>query len=393
MQTYYSDHLFDGNSIKRNVLMSIENGLIVDIQTGKAKDADIELDGLVTSGFIDIQVNGGGGIMFNDIQTPDALSTIMAAHAQFGTTAMLPTLITDNHVKMHAAAEAVSEAVSGVASGADSEEKHGNVQGIVGIHFEGPHLSISKKGIHNEKHIRPVSDADLSTITRKDIGKVLVTLAPENVPLDVIKDLVDQGVTVSLGHSSADIDTVLAAIEAGAQCFTHLFNAMSGLKAREPGMIAAALGNDKVYAGLIADGHHVHPFNCQLAYKCLGDERLILVTDAMAHVGSDIKSIAWLDNVINKQDDRLSLADGSIAGSCISMASSVQNMARFLGYDTNKINDYSAFNNIFNMASLHPAKLLNLKNHGQLTVGKRADFVLFNTELSHKGTWIAGKEQ
>lgn len=389
MQTYYSDHLFDGNSIKQNVLMSVDNGLIVDIQAGKAKDADFKLDGLVTSGFIDIQVNGGGGIMFNDIQTPDALSTIMTAHAQFGTTAMLPTLITDNHMKMHAAAEAVSEVISEAAS----EELQSNIQGIVGVHFEGPHLSIIKKGIHSEKHIRPVSDADLATITRKDIGKVLVTLAPENVPLDVIKDLVSQGVTVSLGHSSANIDTVMAAIEAGAQCFTHLFNAMSGLKAREPGMIAAALGNENVYAGLIADGHHVHPFNCQLAYKCLGDQRLILVTDAMAHVGSNIKSISWLDNIISKHDDRLSLPDGSIAGSCISMASSVQNMASFLGYDTKKINDYSVFNNIFNMASLHPAKLMNLKSQGELSVGKRADFVLLNTELSLIGTWIAGKEQ
>ncbi|MDT0595799.1 N-acetylglucosamine-6-phosphate deacetylase [Glaciecola petra] len=384
MQTYYSDHFFDGNNITQSVLMSVDNGIIVDIQAGKAEDADVKLNGLVTSGFIDIQVNGGGGIMFNDIQTPKALHTIMAAHAQFGTTAMLPTLITDNHKKMHAAAEAIYQAI-----------QH-NAEGIVGIHFEGPHLSIIKKGIHSEKHIRPVSDADLATITRKDIGKVLVTLAPENVPLDVIKELVNQGVTVSLGHSSADIDTVLAAIEAGAKCFTHLFNAMSGLKAREPGMIAAALGNTNVYAGLIADGHHVHPYNCQLAYKCLGDKRLILVTDAMAHVGSDITSISWVDNVISKQNNRLSLADGSIAGSCISMANSVQNMTKFLGHNSlNSLNnqDNTALTNILNMASLHPAELMNLKNRGSLSIGKRADFVLLNAELAHQGTWIAGEEQ
>lgn len=382
MTIYLAKQLFDGQHIYKDMHMKVEHGQIVGILPAlqSSWQADQILNGMVSAGFIDIQVNGGGGALFNDEQTPAALGQIMQGHAKYGTTAMLPTLISDSNEKMRRAADAVREALEA------------SMPGIVGIHFEGPHLSLAKKGIHSAKQVRPISDDDLAIITRKDLGKVLVTIAPENVSPDIIKELVDRGVVVSLGHSGADIDTVLNAINAGAHCFTHLFNAMSGLSAREPGMISAALSDKRVSAGIIPDLHHVHPYNCKLAYQCLGPERLMLVTDAMAHVGSNMQTLPWLDSTITKADNKLTLDDGSLAGSCLDMASAVENMYMLLSKGVLPSEQNTLLKDVLNMASMTPAKLMGLAHLGKLIPRMQADFVLLNQDLKVEASWISGKQ-
>jgi N-acetylglucosamine-6-phosphate deacetylase len=382
MTIYFAKQLFDGHAMHNDVHLKVEQGHVTNIRSACQSpwQTDIALEGKVCPGFIDLQVNGGGGVLFNDEQTPEALSKIMQAHAKFGTTAILPTLITDSNNKMNRAADAVCQALQA------------SMPGIVGIHFEGPHLSLAKKGIHSAKQVRPVSDADLSVISRKNIGKVLVTIAPENMSPDIIKELVQSGVYVSLGHSGADIDTVLKAIDAGAHCFTHLFNAMSGLSAREPGMISAALGDKRVSAGLIADLHHVHPYNCKLAYQCIGPKRLMLVTDAMAHVGSDMQTLPWLDSTITKAQNKLTLDDGSLAGSCLDMASAVENMYTLLSEGVQSSEEESLINDVLNMASTTPANLVGLTHLGKLMPGYQADFITLSQDFKVKDSWINGEQ-
>jgi len=370
MTRYKINCLFDGESFVENCVVAVENGTIVSIQKD-SMNYDHLLKGTVTPGFIDTQVNGGGGVLFNHDQSLSALSTITTAHQKFGTTSMMPTLITDSLVKMQKAAEAVSSAFSS------------QLAGIVGIHFEGPHLSVIKKGIHSEQQIRSISDRELALFTRNDIGKVMITVAPENVPCDIIKDLVKQDVIVSLGHSNADIDTVIKAMDAGATGFTHLFNAMSGLTARSPGMIAAALHDERMYSGLIADMHHVDPYNCKLAYKAIGTKKLMLVTDAMAHVGSSIATLPWLDTAIVRHKDKLTTLSGNLAGSCLDMAAAVKNMTQKIGI---------TLPDALIMASKTPAEFLKLNNLGSIAVGQKADFILFNDNLSVEGCWINGTQ-
>jgi N-acetylglucosamine-6-phosphate deacetylase len=381
MTIYFAKQLFDGHEMHNDVHLKVEQGQITNLRpAGQSPwQTDIVLDGKVCPGFIDLQVNGGGGVLFNDEQTAEALSKIMQAHAKFGTTAILPTLITDSNNKMERAANAVCQALEA------------SMPGIVGIHFEGPHLSLAKKGIHSAMHVRPVSDADLAVITRKNIGKVLVTIAPENVPPDIIKELVNNGVCVSLGHSGADINTVLKAIDAGALCFTHLFNAMSGLTAREPGMISAALSDKRISAGLIADLHHVHPYNCKLAYQCIGPGRLMLVTDAMAHVGSDMQTLPWLDSTITKAQDKLTLDDGSLAGSCLDMASAVENMFTLLSQGMQSSEQQLLLSDVLNMASTTPANLVGLTHLGKLMPGYQADFITLSQDFKVNDSWIKGE--
>lgn len=379
MTTYFAKQLFDGSTLHKSVLFSVEAGLISKLQANTnesdSKAVDVPLDGLVTAGFIDTQVNGGGGVLFNYQQDLEALTTMALAHARYGTTSMLPTLITDKLDTMLAAANGIAQAMTLAQSS------------IVGIHFEGPHLSLAKKGIHSQEYVRSISDAELAIFMRQDIGKVMLTVAPENLPCDVISDLVAQGIVISLGHSAAKLDTVLAAIDAGATGFTHLYNAMSGLSAREPGMIAAALSDTRTTSGLIVDLHHVSAYNCELAYKCIGAQRLMLVTDAMAHAGSELHTLPWSNSTITRHLDKLTLDDGSLAGSCLDMASAVRNMYSIL---RKKTDSESLLQEVLNMASKVPAKFLNLKNKGELKVGHQANFVLLDDQQNIRGSWING---
>lgn len=385
MTTYFAKRLFDGKRFHNNVYLEVSGDVIGSIkQASENTAADVVLDGLVCAGFIDTQVNGGGGVLFNYAPSLATLLTMTNGHSKYGTTAMLPTIITDSSEVMDAAANAVAEALIAEAlpTGASS---------ILGIHYEGPNLSNEKRGIHPNNHVRSISDADLATFTRQDIGKVMVTLAPENVSPDIITDLVNQGVVVSLGHSAATVEQALAAIDAGATCTTHLFNAMSGLTAREPGLINTALSDQRLTSGLIVDLHHVHPQNCLLAYQCIGAERLMLVTDAMAHVGSDLQTLPWLDSTITRKDGKLTLDNGSLAGSCLDMSSAVRNMYSLLNQQARNHDTNTLLANVLNMASRVPANLLGIVDRGSLKVGNKADFVLLSDDLLVRGAWIGGQ--
>lgn len=282
-----------------------------------------ELDGgILSPGFVDLQVNGGGGVMFNDSQSVAVLQTMSKALASVGTVAFLPTLITDTPDRTRAAIAAVSDSIRNC------------VPGVIGIHLEGPHLSTARKGAHDPALIRPMSEADLSMIVQaaKRLPNVMLTVAPENVTRDQVARLSQAGVIISLGHSDADYATCMDYATAGATCCTHLFNAMSQLGNREPGLVGAALDNARLSAGLIADGIHVHPATIRAALAAKQSPgKIFLVSDAMAAIGSDISEFRLNGRTIYRRDGRLTLADGTLAGADLDMPKAISVMANEVG--------------------------------------------------------------
>jgi N-acetylglucosamine-6-phosphate deacetylase len=372
MQRYFAENLFDGKTIKKNQMITVEDGTIHSIESSQFQDDAIKLTGLVAPGFVDLQVNGGGGVLFNNQPNLDTLITMSRAHQQFGSTAILPTLITDDIETMQLAADAVASAIAQ------------KVKGIIGIHFEGPHLSQPKKGIHPTQHIRQISPEEMALFKRNDLGLVCVTLAPENVSVETIKELVQANVKVCLGHSNASAEQTIAALKAGAQGFTHLFNAMSPLQSREAGMVGAALLDSSSYCGLIVDHEHVDITSCQLAIKCKTAERIMLVTDAMSHVGSEQIELQFAGMQINRQGNKLTIEGGRLAGSALDMASAVRNSVQNL---------HCSIQKAINMASSTPATFLGLQQQkGYLAPGFDADWVVLTDQYYVNATYIAGEQ-
>ncbi|MGL1958790.1 MAG: N-acetylglucosamine-6-phosphate deacetylase [Colwellia sp.] len=370
---FHATRLFDGHNFLDNQVLTIANGKIIAIDKN-ITDVDVELSGLVVPGYIDLQVNGGGGVLFNDSPSVDNIKTLMAAHAKFGTTAMLPTLITDKVSVMEAAAQAISDAIAD------------GVQGIIGVHFEGPHLSLAKKGTHCPKLIRPITDEEWRVLSRQDIGQVIVTLAPETVSPENIQRMVKLGIKVCLGHTNADFDTTQKAIDAGATGFTHLFNAMSPFQGREPGVVGCALLNDNTSCGLIVDGHHVDYASCQLAIKTKPQGKIFLVTDAMPVVGSKQTEFGLYDRTVYLNDGKLTSTTGELAGSSLDMASAVKNT---------HLNLNISIGESIRMASLYPAQYIYQRQNisrGELKVGYQADMLVLSDELCVKETWIGGEK-
>ena len=322
-------------------------------------------------GFIDIQVNGGGDVLFNDAPTLQAIRAIVAAHRRFGTTTLLPTLISDSLEKMKAAIAAVDTVV-------------GVEPSILGIHLEGPFLSPEKAGVHDRRAIRAPTADDLALLRRPRRGVTLVTLAPEQVPARFISKLAVAGVRLSLGHSMATYAETVAAMAAGLTGFTHLFNAMRPLSSREPGPIAAALESPNAWYGLIADGIHVAPAMLRLATRGLGHP--ILVTDAMPPVGGSRASFVLNDETVVMKDGRCARADGTLAGTCLDMATAIRNCVRWLDVP---LTDALRF------ASTHPAEFLGLGDRfGKLAPEFRADMVaLDGATIEVLRTWVAGRTQ
>ena len=368
---FFAPRLFTGKEFLDNQIVVVESGVVTEITSGHPEHAEHIFKGLVCPGFIDVQVNGGGGVLLNNVPDAQSVVTMANAHSQFGTTAMLPTLITDDLATMEKAADAVAQAIKQ------------DVKQIVGIHFEGPHLSVAKKGIHPDSEIRALNDAEMALFLRQDLGQVLVTVAPENATVEQIQQLSDAGVLVCIGHSNASSEQTFDALQAGATGFTHLFNAMSALSSREPGVVGAALLDDKSYAGLIVDFHHVHGDSCKLAIKCKGAERIMLVTDAMSHVGSEKIAETFAGNQISREGDKLTIEGGRLAGSALDMATAVRNTHKVLGIPLQKV---------LNMASRTPAEFLRLDSRlGYLHSGARADLVELDYDFQVQQCWVAGK--
>jgi N-acetylglucosamine-6-phosphate deacetylase len=366
----YVKKLFDGQNYIDDQVLTIADGKIIAFDNNTAS-VDEVLEGLVVPGFIDLQVNGGGGALFNDSPSLNNIKTIMAAHAKFGTTAMLPTLITDKISVMEQAADAIAKAIA---------EK---VPGIIGIHFEGPHLSVAKKGAHIEKHIRPISLQEWQVLERKDMGQILVTLAPETVSTDDITRMVSLGIKVCLGHSNADFNTAQKALVAGADGFTHLYNAMSPIQGREPGVTGCALLNDQASCGLIVDGHHVNYDSCKLALKAKPAGKIFLVTDAMPPVGTNSIEFDLVGKKVLLNNGKLTSTTGELAGSVLDMAQAVENTHLGLKLPLDEA---------LRMASSYPANYINQRDiRGGLVIGNQADFVELSDHFKVKSTWIAGK--
>lgn len=317
--------IFDGNKLIQDHAVLIDGAAVQIIPAaGLPQYCDRRqlAGGTLMPGFVDLQVNGGGGVMFNADPGLATLETMSAAHRSLGTRAFLPTLITDTPEITAAAISAVEEAIAA------------KVPGILGLHLEGPHLSVARKGAHDASLIRPMTADDLTTLlsAADRLPNLMITLATESVTSAQITTLTQAGVIVSLGHSDMDYDTAIRAFEAGARCATHLFNAMSQLGSRTPGLVGAALDFGSTSTGLIADAIHVHPATIRTALAAKsGPGEIFLVTDAMACAGSDITEFTLNDRTIVREDGRLRLADGTLAGADLSMARALEVMVKDVG--------------------------------------------------------------
>ena len=322
-------------------------------------------------GFIDVQVNGGGGVLFNDDPSVASIREIGRAHRRFGTTGFLPTLISDD-------LEVVSRAVK-----ATQDAIEARVPGVLGIHIEGPFLNAERKGVHDASKLRWLKEDAIGLLTSLKGGKTLVTLAPERTTPQIIRKLRDAGVIVSAGHTNGTYDEIRTALDHGLTGFTHLFNAMSQLTGREPGAVGAALDDDGSWCGIIVDGHHVDPVVLKIAMRSKRKDRFMLVTDAMPTVGAPSKSFRLQGRPISVNDNMLVDELGRLAGSDIDMATAVRNAPAMLEVDLAQA---------ARMASLYPATFLGLEGHfGRIEPGYRADLVLVDAGVRVLETWIAGE--
>jgi N-acetylglucosamine-6-phosphate deacetylase len=365
--------VFDGAIVRDDAAIIIDGERIAAVTDRTRLPAGITVHELpegawLAPGFIDIQVNGGGDVLFNDQPTPDGVRAIVAAHRRLGTTSLLPTLISDTPQKMAAALAAIKALV--------------NVEpGVLGIHLEGPFLSPHKAGVHDPRMFRPPTADDLAAITAPRNGATLVTLAPEQVPDIFIAKLAVAGIRIALGHAMATYAQTRAAMAQGLSGFTHLFNAMRPLDSREPGPIAAALESTRAWYGLIADGIHVAPAMLRLALRGAGHP--ILVSDAMPPVGGVRSSFVLNGEEIFVREGRCARGNGTLAGACLDMASAVRNCVRLLDVPLPQA---------LRFASTHPAEFLGLGHRlGRLAPGFRADMVaLDGANLSVLESWVAG---
>lgn len=384
LQLLRGARLFDGNRFHDHSALLIEGGKIIRlIQAGDALPDNVQIidlkGGILAPGFIDAQVNGGGGAMLNDGPSAEIMFTIAAGHRPYGTTSLLPTLITDTGEVTAQAMEAAVDAIQ-----AD--------KGVAGLHLEGPHLAPAKKGAHLAELMRPVTAADVKAMitTAEKTGCLLVTIAVEQVTPDQVRELAEGGVIVCLGHSDSNYQAAMLRFDAGARGVTHLFNAMSQFGHRAPNLVGAALDHPSVWGGIIADGHHVEPAALRIALRAKrGQGRLFFVTDAMSLVGSGRNTFQLNGRTIRRVEGgycpKLVLEDGiTLAGSDLDMASALRFGMAMLDLSTEEA---------LRMATSYPAEFLRLADRGVLAPHKRADLVWLDDACHVKATWIAGQRQ
>lgn len=375
LQAIVNGCIFDGESVHEHKAVLIEGEHIVAVVDPEQVPADIgasyDLEGgTLIPGFIDLQVNGGGGVLFTAAPTVDSLRTIGAAHRQYGTTGFLPTLISTRFDVMREAVSAVAEAIAI------------GTPGVLGLHLEGPFLSPERKGVHDAGKFCQLDQTGLDILTSLQVGSTVVTLAPELTSPQMISRLVEEGVIVCGGHSGATYAQTRDALAQGLSGFTHLYNAMTPLQSREPGMVGAALEDDDSWFGIIADGHHIHPaaFSVAVAAKKRGGA--LLVTDAMPTVGSPDTSFILDGKTIVASEGRVTNAEGTLAGSDLTMLSAVNNAAEFARLD---------WFEAVRMASLYPARALGLERElGAIRPGFRASLLALDSAHRIRASWING---
>lgn len=358
--------------VRDGLSVVIDQGRIVAVTPDRPSSGqDHDLRGrLLAPGFIDTQVNGGGGVLFNDDPSPEGVAAIAAAHRRFGTTGLLPTLISDDLDVIDRAVDAVEAAIAA------------GVPGVLGVHIEGPFLNVRRKGIHDASKFRVLDDDAVRRLTRLKGGRTLITLAPEMTSPDMIGRLAQAGARVAAGHTDADYPTMRAAFGAGITGVTHLFNAMSQLQNRAPGVVGAALENQDAWCGIIVDGHHVDPVAFRLALRCRPHDRFMLVTDAMPSVGADSDHFFLQGRRITVRGGLCYDENGVLAGSDLDMAAAVRNAVALLGLDLSQV---------LAMASACPAAFLGLSDRrGAIAPGRAADLVALDDDLKVVETWIGG---
>ncbi len=363
---FVNARVLTGDGFWDDVAVLVDNGTvaaITDADDARVRDADVrDLGGdFLFPGFIDCQVNGGGDVLFNDAPTVETIRRIGEAHRTFGTTGFLPTLISDDVDVMRAAIAAVDAAI---------EE---GVPGVLGIHLEGPYLAPARKGVHDAAKFRVPDAREIDLVSSLRNGKTVLTVAPERVPADTIGELTRRGVIVCAGHTAATYDETRAALGAGLRGFTHLYNAMSPLTSREPGVVGAALEDASSWCGLVVDGFHVHPASLRVALAAKPRGLMFLVTDAMPPVGgkSDTFTLGGITAVC--RNGRCETPDGVIAGSALDMLTAVRNTVAALGVDVAEA---------VRMASTYPADFLGLPSHGRIAARARAAFVVADRNLA-----------
>ena len=368
--------VFTGERVHEDCSVLIRDGSIADLVPDGAPvrggGTVINMQGRrLAPGFIDIQVNGGGGVLFNNSPTVDALRTISAAHARFGTTAFLPTLISDRYDVMRSAIDAVRQAAAE------------RVPGILGIHLEGPFLNLERRGAHAEGMLREMDEEGMQILISLGPGLVtLTTLAPEKAEPELIGRLCAAGVVVFGGHSAAGYEQCRDAMDAGMKGFTHLYNGMGPVSGRDPGMVGAALASSDCVFSIIADGYHVHPALLRLALSSREKGAALLVTDAMATVGSADPSFDLYGRRVALDQGVLRDERGSLAASNLGMIDAVRNIMRLADLH---------WTEAVRMASSYPARAIGVdSDRGFVLPGFAADLVELDAEMVLYRIWVGG---
>jgi N-acetylglucosamine-6-phosphate deacetylase len=373
-KVFFGARLFDGAAMIDDAALVIEDGAIVALTPFAERPRDAENHdlggGVLSPGLIDWQVNGGGGVLFNAEPTVGAIAAIVAAHRGDGTTSLLPTLITDAPQKLEAA----------LAAAAEAQKK---VPGALGIHVEGPFIDLRRKGAHPIAFIRTMTRQDADRLIAARAGIMVVTVAPAAVSNDLIALLARSGIIVSIGHSEATAEEAQAAFKAGASAVTHLYNAMSQLGHRQPGLVGAALADPAILCGFIADGHHVHEAAARTAFNAKGPDGMALISDAMPPAAGGPKTFYLEGGRVTQVGTKLTLDDGTLAGAAITLMDAVRYVTATLRID---------LADALKMATLTPARLLRIDDRlGRLKPGFRADLVHIGDDLSVRGTWVGGE--
>jgi N-acetylglucosamine-6-phosphate deacetylase len=367
-----AERVFDGQRWHDRAAVLVEQGRVVALSASSdlpdcCSQERLPDGAMLVPGFVDLQVNGGGGVLLNDRPTVDGMRAIAAAHRKLGTTAILPTLITDTRGQMIVAIEAAREI-----AGRD---------GVLGLHLEGPFLSPARPGIHRKDRIAKAEMRDLDVLRRLPPHS-MVTLAPECVPAGFIRGLAEAGIRVSAGHSEASAEVMQRALDEGLTGVTHLYNAMPPLAGRAPGIVGTALAEPRMIAGLIVDGIHVDPVSVRAAFAAKGGGRIALVSDAMPSVGSAERQFQLMDRTISLCDGKLAADDGTLAGAHLDMATAVRNAVTLAGI---------SLEDALEAATLTPAKFLGVENEsGVIASGAQADLVAMSPELNVLSVWTGG---
>jgi len=374
MKVFYGARLFDGERFFDDHAVVVEGGLVralVDFEDRPRGGDAVDLGGgVLAPGFIDWQINGGGGVLFNAEPTVEGVAAIAAAHRRAGVTGFLPTVVTDAPRVLGEALAAAREAVS-------------RVPGALGVHVEGPFIDVRRKGVHPPQFIRPMAEEDADALIGARAGAMVVTLAPASVSLEQIARLAKAGIVVSLGHSDASAEEAKSVFDAGASAVTHLYNAMSQLSSRAPGVVGAALAEKRVVCGLIADGEHAHPAAYRAAIAAKGAHGLALVSDAMPPAAGGPDVFQLQGRRMTRVGHKLIAEDGTLAGAAITMRDAVEYVVRTLGIPLAEA---------LMMATLTPARLLRLDDRiGRFKVGYRADLIHLTDDLRVAGVWAGGR--